>query len=427
MDENSRLWKDSLGLFPGGVNSPVRSFKTIGRSPIFIRRGKGASIYDFNNRRYIDYCMSWGALILGHASCIISAVIKRQLELGTSFGTCTKNEVILGKLIKDSFPSIERMRLVSSGTEAVMTAIRLARGFTKRNYIVKFDGCYHGHSDSLLVKAGSGVSTLNLSSSEGVPSDLVNKTISLPFNDIGKLRKVCAKFGKKIAGIIIEPVPANMGLTLPQEGFLEEMRLAADKIGAVLIFDEVISGFRVHFGGVGDIYKVKPDLTTLGKIIGAGLPIGLVGGRKDIMNRLAPIGEVYQAGTLSGNPLATAAGIAVLTHLSKNKNIYEELNRKTAILAACLKQIGKRYKVGLQVNHLGSMFSMHFSNHPIKDYESSRLQDVKRFRLFYRALLKRGVYLSPSGFETNFLSTEHKFKDIEHTLDAVKKYLFTLD
>jgi len=423
MDNNLKLWQDSLKLFPGGVNSPVRSFKTIGETPIFIRKGKGAFVYGFKKERYLDYCLSWGALILGHSNNIVNAALIRQLELGTSFGACTENEVIFAKLIKKAFPSIEKMRLVSSGTEAAMTAIRLARGFTKRDYIIKFDGCYHGHSDSLLVKAGSGVSTLGLSSSKGVPNDLANKTISLPFNNIAKLKKVCAKFGKKIAGIIIEPVPANMGLILPQEAFLEEVRAVADKIGAVLIFDEVISGFRMHFGGAGDIYKVKPDLTILGKIIGGGLPIGLVGGRKDILDQLAPMGEVYQAGTLSGNPLATAAGIAVLDYLDRNKNIYEELKRKTQILAACLKQIGKRYRVSLQVNQIGAMFSLHFSKQPVRDYDSSKRQDMNKFSCFYRALLKRGVYLSPSGFETNFLSTEHKFKDIENTLDAVKKVL----
>jgi glutamate-1-semialdehyde 2,1-aminomutase len=423
MDNNSKLWQDSLKLFPGGVNSPVRSFKAIGKTPVFIKKGKGAFVYGFKKERYLDYCLSWGALILGHANNIVNKAVKGQLELGTSFGACTKNEVIFGKLIKDAFPFIEKMRLVSSGTEAAMTALRLARGFTKRDYVIKFDGCYHGHSDSLLVKAGSGVSTFNLGSSEGVPKDLTNKTISLPFNNIEKLKKVCLKSGKKIACIIIEPVPANMGLILPQEGFLEEVRLIADRIGAILVFDEVISGLRLHFGGVDSIYKVKPDLTILGKIIGGGLPIGLVGGRKNVMDQLAPIGKVYQAGTLSGNPLATAAGIAVLTYLGKNKNIYEDLKRKTQILAACLKQIGKKYKADLQVNQIGSMFSLHFSKGAIRDYESSKAQDLNKFSRFYCALLKSGVYLSPSGFETNFLSTEHKFKDIENTLDVVKKVL----
>lgn len=422
MENNLKLLQEAQNLFPSGVNSPVRAFKGVGGNPIFIKRAKGARIYDENNKEHIDYCMSWGALILGHTHTTVVKAIKEQAIKGTSYGACTKNEVEFGNLIKQAFPSIERMRLMNSGTEAVMTALRLARAFTNRDYIIKFDGCYHGHSDSLLVKAGSGLSTLGMSSSKGVLKAVTEKTISLPYNNLEAVKKACGKLGRKIACIIVEPVAANMGVVLPQEGFLEGLERLAKKNGILLIFDEVITGFRLCYGGAQKIFGIKPDLTILGKIIGGGLPVGLVGGRREIMEQLAPMGKVYQAGTLSGNPLTTAAGIATLKYLAANRSIYFKLRTKTEFLLKFLREIFADKDILVQINYIGSMFSVFFAKGPITDYVSSKTQDSRAFAKFFRAMLSNNIYFSPSGFEANFLSQAHSYADLHITINSVKRF-----
>jgi glutamate-1-semialdehyde 2,1-aminomutase len=422
MENNLKLWQKAQNLFPGGVNSPVRAFKGVGGNPIFIKRAKGARIYDENNKEYIDYCMSWGALILGHAHAVVAKAIKEQAIKGTSFGTCTKNEVEFSNLIKQAFPSIGKMRLVNSGTEAAMTALRLARAFTKRDYIIKFDGCYHGHYDSFLVKAGSGLATFGVSLSKGLLNDVTRKTISLPYNNLEMVQKICKKMGRQIACIIVEPVAANMGVVLPQEGFLEGLQLLAKKYGILLIFDEVITGFRLCYGGAQKIFGIKPDLTILGKIIGGGLPIGLVGGRREIMEQLAPQGEVYQAGTLSGNPLTTAAGIATLKYLAANKSIYSKLRTKTEFLLKSLREIFADKDILVQINYIGSVFSLFFAKKPIVDYASAKAQDSKVFAKFFQVMLKHGIYFSPSGFEANFLSQAHSYADLHITINSAKRF-----
>jgi len=418
LDIAKKLFKEAKIYIPGGVNSPVRSFQGVGGYPIFIKQAKGSKIYGECGREFIDYCMSWGALILGHAHPEIIETLQEVVKRGTSFGTATKLEIELAKLIVEAIPSIEQVRFTNSGTEAVMSAIRLARAYTKKDKIIKFEGAYHGHADYLLVKGGSGQATLGILASAGVPRDFIKHTLVLPYNDIEKVKQTVKKYQNDLAAIIVEPVLANCGVVLPKEGFLEDLRKIADAYNIVLIFDEVITGFRLSYSGAQGYFKVKPDLTCLGKIIAGGLPVGAFGGRKEIMKLLAPEGPVYQAGTLSGNPLAVSAGIITLKLLKEN-NPYESLERNTKSLSEYIKSKAKEYKINIKVNQIGSLFSVFFSDKEVTDYKIAQHQDLKLFKRFYHRLLKEGIYFSPSGFEANFLSTAHTQKDLAKTKRAI--------
>jgi len=400
------LFKEAKQYIPGGVNSPVRSFRAVGGYPVFVKQGRGSRFYGECGGEFIDYCLSWGALILGHAHPKVIKALKEAIENGTSFGMPTKLETELAKLIVDGVASIEEVRLTSSGTEAVMAAIRLARAYTKRNKIIKFEGSYHGHADYLLAKAGSGMATLGVPSSLGVPKDFTRHTVVVPYNDITALKETAKTHEKDLAAIIVEPVAGNCGVILPEAGFLEGLRKVSDKYGAVLIFDEVITCFRLAYGGAQTLFGISPDLTCLGKIIGGGLPVGAFGGRKDIMELLAPEGGVYQAGTLSGNPIAVTAGITSLNIL-KEKSPYRNLEEKTMGLCEKIKSFATENGIDLKVNYIGSMFSVFFNS------------DL--FKRFFHGLLKKGVYFSPSGFEANFLSLAHSEKDIEKTLEGISE------
>ena len=415
---NHKLFYEAKKYIPGGVNSPVRSFNSVGGCPVFVRNANGSKIYGENGAEFIDYCLSWGVLIFGHTHPEIISAIHKVLNQGTSFGTATKSEIELAKLIIEAVPSIEQVRLTNSGTEAVMSAVRLARAFIKKNKIIKFEGAYHGHADYLLVKGGSGLATSGVPSSLGVPKDFSKHTIVVPYNDIKEVEKAVKKYHKDLAGIIVEPVLANCGLIRPLPGFLEGLRDIADRYNLVLIFDEVITGFRLAYGGAQEYFNIRPDLTCLGKIIGGGLPVGAFGGRKEIMKLLAPLGGVYQAGTLSGNPLAVAAGIATLNILRKI-NPYENLKNKTKELCDMISASAKNYKINLKVNYIGSLFSFFFVDKEVRNYTSASFQDLRLFKKFYHSLLNKKIYLSPSGFETNFLSCAHTDDDIDKTLKAV--------
>lgn len=426
------LFAQAKKYIPGGVNSPVRSFSAVGGYPVFVKEAKGSKIYGECGREFIDYCLSWGALILGHAHPKVIAALEEALKKGTSFGTATKLEIELAKLITEAQPSIEQVRLTNSGTEAVMSAIRLARAYTKRNKIIKFGGSYHGHADYLLVnpaparrgwvKGGSAQATLGIPNSLGVPKDFSKHTLVLPYNDLVQLEKTVAKYQKDIAAIIVEPVAANCGVIRPISGFLTGLRKTADKYNLVLIFDEVITGFRLSYAGAQGYFKIKPDLTCLGKIIGGGLPVGAFGGKKEIMQLLAPEGGVYQAGTLSGNPIAVTAGIVTLNTL-KDNNPYESLEKKTKEFCEQIKKKARAYKVKLKINYLGSLFSIFFTDKDVINYTSACLQDLRLFKKFYHRLLKYGIYFSPSAFEANFLSTAHTDEDIEKTLQVIDQTL----
>ncbi|MBA2124024.1 glutamate-1-semialdehyde-2,1-aminomutase [bacterium Unc6] len=419
---NHKLFGEAKRYIPGGVNSPVRSFQAVGGLPVFVKEAKGSKIYGECGKGFIDYCLSWGALILGHAHPKVIEALSRTIKNGTSFGTVTKLETELAKLIVEAIPSIDQVRLTNSGTEAVMSAIRLARACTKKDKIIKFAGAYHGHVDYLLVKAGSGQATLGIPASSGVPKDFIKHTIVLPYNDIKRAKETAKKFQKDLAAIIVEPVQANCGVIRPLPGFLEGLRKIADKYNIVLIFDEVITGFRLSYGGAQGYFGVKADLTCLGKIIGGGLPVGAFGGRKEIMQYLSPEGEVYQAGTLSGNPVAVTAGIITLKLLKEN-NPYNDLQKKAEELSQYLELKAKEYQIKIKVNHIGSMFSIFFTGKDVTDYQTAQNQDLKSFKRFYHNLLKGGVYFSPSGFEANFLSTAHTEKDLKYTLRAISKAL----
>jgi glutamate-1-semialdehyde 2,1-aminomutase len=410
---SEELFARAQKLMPGGVNSPVRAFRSVGGNPPFIARGGGSRIYDVDGNEYIDYVGSWGPLLLGHRHPEILEAIARALEIGTSLGAPTEQEVDLAEEIRGAMPSIEMVRLVSSGTEATMSALRLARGFTGRDLVVKFEGCYHGHVDSLLVKAGSGVATLGLPDSPGVPKGFSDTTIALPFNSTAALEEAFAKRAGEIAAVIVEPVVGNMGCVPPQPGYLHAMREITARDGALLIFDEVMTGFRVSRGGAQQLFGIKPDLTTLGKVIGGGLPIGAYGGREDIMSRIAPAGPIYQAGTLSGNPVAVAAGLAMLRHLRAHPDAYERLETRAARLCASAPK-------NVTVNRVGSMFTFFFTDGPVTDWESARASDTAKFGRFFRGMLERGVYLAPSQFEAAFLSTAHSEEDIEATIAAAR-------
>jgi glutamate-1-semialdehyde 2,1-aminomutase len=409
------LFARAQKLIPGGVNSPVRAFRSVGGTPPFIARGEGSKIYDVDGNEYIDYVLSWGPLILGHRPQIVTDALREVLEIGTSFGAPTEREVELAELIRECVPSIEMVRLVSSGTEATMSALRVARGFTGRDLTIKFEGCYHGHVDSLLVKAGSGMATLGIADTAGVPESFAATTLALPFNSIEAVEKAFNERGDKIAAVIVEPVVGNMGCVPPLPGFLEALRSLTLRHGALLIFDEVMTGFRLALGGAQQRFSIKPDLTTLGKIIGAGLPMAAYGGRADVMNKLAPVGPIYQAGTLSGNPLAVSAGIAMLRHLKSHPEIYETVERRTA-------QLTSQVPPGITINRVGSMFTFFFSSEPVTDWESAKRSDTERFKQFFHWMLDRGVYLAPSQFEAGFVSSAHTEPEIARTVAAAGQF-----
>ena len=422
MSKSEELFKRAQAVIPGGVNSPVRAFRAVGGQPLFIRRGEGSHIWDVDDSEYIDYVGSWGPLIFGHRAPEVMAALEEVLEIGTSFGAPTEREVEIAELITQFFPSVEKVRLVNSGTEATMSAIRLARGFTGRDRIVKFDGCYHGHGDSLLVKAGSGVATLGLPDSPGVPKSLAELTTVLPFNNAETLKSEFEKRGNDIACVIVEPVVGNMGCVPPFAGYLELLRDLTRRFGTVLIFDEVMTGFRVAAGGAQQRFGIQADITTLGKIIGGGLPVGAYGGRLEIMNRVAPAGPIYQAGTLSGNPLAVAAGLATLRRLKK-ENPYPRLELLGSRLEQGLIQAASAAGVPVRVNRVGSMFTLFFTGRDVTDFDSAKTCDSGRFNRFFHAMLAQGIYLPASQFEAAFISAVHTDADIENTIEASARAL----
>lgn len=420
--KSRRLFAEAKKHIPGGVNSPVRAFRSVGGEPLFIKKAKGSKIIDVDNKAYIDYVLSWGPMILGHAHPRVTAALKKAIANGTSFGAPTELEITLAKMVKKAYPSIELIRMVSSGTEATMSAIRAARGFTNRDKILKFDGCYHGHADSLLVKAGSGVATFGLPDSPGVPVDLAKHTITVAYNDLAAVREVVGREGEQIACIIVEPVAGNMGCVPPVPGFLQGLRQVCDQYGIVLIFDEVMTGFRIAYGGAQQLYSIKPDLTCLGKVIGGGLPVGAYGGKREIMQKIAPLGPIYQAGTLSGNPLAMVAGIETLKLLAK-PGTYRALENLSALLEQGLTDAAQEAGVPTSCNRVGSMFTTFFTDQKVKDFASAKTSDTSRFGKFFLAMLKNGVYLAPSQFEAGFLSLAHTKTDIAKTIEAARKSL----
>src|SRR5690554_480799 len=421
MTQSDTLFERAQQHIPGGVNSPVRAFRGVGGTPVFFKRGEGAYLIDEDGRRYIDYVGSWGPMILGHAHPKVLAAVRAQLEDGLGFGAPTRIEIDMAEKVCELIPSIEMVRMVSSGTEATMSAIRLARGYTGRDKIVKFEGCYHGHADSLLVKAGSGALTLGVPNSPGVPAALASQTLTLTYNNLDEVKKVFAEVGSEIAAIIVEPVAGNMNCIPPIPGFLEALREQCTQYGSVLIFDEVMTGFRVALGGAQAHYNIVPDMTTLGKVVGGGMPVSAFGGRKDIMQHLAPAGPVYQAGTLSGNPVAMAAGLATLEKVSQ-PNFHEKLTAKTRHLAEGLADAARAQGVALTTNQVGGMFGFFFTDAThITQFSQSMACDIERFKRFYRAMLERGVYLAPSAFEAGFMSQAHTQDDIDKTLAAARE------
>jgi glutamate-1-semialdehyde 2,1-aminomutase len=404
---------------PGGVNSPVRAFKAVDGTPFFVAKGEGCYLWDVDGNRFIDFVCSWGPLILGHAHPEVVAAVKEAVERGTTYGAPTELEVALAEKIQQAFPSMEMLRLVNSGTEATMSAIRAARGYTGRKKIVKFEGCYHGHADYLLVKAGSGAATFGIPDSAGVPEGTAQDTIVLPYNDIEAFNKTMDAMGEEIAAVIVEPIAGNMGVVLPKPDFLAALRQQTEKHGIVLIFDEVITGFRVAYGGAQSLYGIKPDMTCLGKIVGGGFPLAAYGGRKEIMQTVAPLGPVYQAGTLSGNPVAVTAGLKTLEILERDKP-YPELERRTKQLTQVISEAAKEAGVPVQINQIASMFTVFFTDQPVVDYASARRSDTQRYARFFHALLERGVYFPPSQFEAAFLSTAHDDEALSFAQDAVR-------
>ncbi len=421
-ERSAELYEEALKYLPGGVNSPVRAFGAVGGQPLFIRRGKGSKLYDEDGNAFIDYVCSWGPLILGHAHPRVVAALNKAVENGTSFGAPTELETRLATLINNAIPSMEMVRFVNSGTEATMSALRLARAFTGRSKIVRFAGCYHGHSDGLLVGAGSGLATLGIVDSPGVPSSYRQNTLIAPYNDLEAAEQLFSDAGKDIAAVIVEPVAANMGVVTPHPGFLQGLRQITSDSGALLIFDEVITGFRVAYGGAQALYNITPDITCLGKIIGGGLPIGVYGGRRDIMEMIAPLGKVYQAGTLSGNPLAMTAGIETLRILSQ-PGIYEQLEESTTILVEGMAALFSEAGMAAHISKIGSIFTIFFTKQKVVDYESARSSDTSLYGRFFDQMLEQGVYLAPSQFEANFVSLAHSEEDIETTLVAAGRAL----
>jgi glutamate-1-semialdehyde 2,1-aminomutase len=419
------LFEKARNLIPGGVNSPVRAGKAVGVTPPFIDRAKGCFLWDVDGKQYIDYVCSWGPMILGHAHPEVVRALEDALTRGTSYGAPTRLEVEMAETIVEMVPSVEMVRMVNSGTEATMSAIRLARGFTGREKIVKFDGCYHGHADCLLVSAGSGVATLGIPGSPGVPSDLAKHTLTLPFNNMKGIETAFERLGEEIAAVIVEPVPGNMGVIEPDLTFLKRLRQLTSERGALLIFDEVISGFRVALGGAQALYGIMPDLTCLGKIIGGGLPVGAYGGKREIMLRMAPEGDIYQAGTLSGNPLAMAAGLATLKALRQN-GLYEKLDQAAGMLFSEIQSAADTAGVPLTINRVGSLGSLFFTPNPVTDFESAKASDVGRFRKFYQSMLLEGIYLAPSAFEAWFVGISHSEEIIQETAKAAARALSAL-
>lgn len=422
--------QNSLSLFeraqhsiPGGVNSPVRAFKSVGGSPVFIKKARGAYLYDVDGNAYIDYINSWGPMILGHAYEPVIKAIQEKVADSTSFGAPTELEIEMAELIKSLAPNVDLVRMVNSGTEACMSAIRLARGYTGKNKIIKFEGCYHGHADSFLVKAGSGLATFNIQDVPGVTQGVAGDTLTCPYNDIEAVKELVALHKDQVAAIILEPVAGNMGCIPPAEGFLQNLRKLCDQENMVLIFDEVMTGFRLAQGGAQEKFKVDADLITYGKVIGAGMPVGAFGGKKEIMQHIAPLGKVYQAGTLSGNPLAMIAGYTLLKELKDNPGIYDQLEEKTQYLKSELNKVLEESEINYQINQSGSMISVHFSNEPVIDFATAASADNQLFNRFFHAMLKRGIYLPPSAFETWFISNAITTADIDRTVAATKEAL----
>ncbi len=421
-NKSQSLFSRAQQSIPGGVNSPVRAFKSVGGTPIFINKAKGAYLFDADGNQFIDYIASWGPLILGHAyEPVIKAIQEKVLE-GTSFGAPTELEIQMAELIKSMAPNIDLIRMVSSGTEACMSAIRLARGYTGKNKFIKFEGCYHGHADAFLIKAGSGAATLAIQHVPGIPEAVANDTLTAPYNDLTAVEKIVEQNKNEIAAIIIEPVAGNMGCILPQAGFLEGLRSLCTRENIVLIFDEVMTGFRLSAGGAQQTLNIDADLVTYGKVIGAGLPVGAFGGKKEIMECIAPLGNVYQAGTLSGNPVAMIAGYTLLNELKNNPSIYTELNEKTVLLKKRMSEVFENNKIPVQINQLGSMISVHFTKEPVIDFASSARSEQDRFRLFFHHMLQAGIYLPPSAFESWFLNNALSAEDINKTVEAVASF-----
>lgn len=415
--KSEELFEDAQKYIPGGVNSPVRAFKSVGHDPVYIERANGSKIYDADGNEYIDYVGSWGPMILGHQYPPVVEALKSYLDKGTSYGAPTELETAMAKMIIDAFPAMDMVRMVNSGTEATMSALRVARGYTGRNKIIKFEGCYHGHADSLLIKAGSGALTLGVPTSPGVPANIASNTITAPFNDIDTLKKIFEAEGEDIAAVIVEPVAGNMGVVPPVPGFLEGIRELTRKYGALFICDEVMTGFRLAYGGAQVRFNIEPDLTCLGKIIGGGLPVGAYGGKREIMEQIAPAGPIYQAGTLSGNPLAMTAGIATLNAL-KEPGVYEKLESKSARLAEGLADAAERAGIQVVFNRVGSMVCTFFTTDTVTDYASACTSDTGKFGVFFRTMLDQGVYLAPSQFEAAFVSLAHSDDDISRTVEA---------
>ena len=420
--QSEKLFQKACKVMPGGVNSPVRAFKSVGGNPLFVKKANGSKIWDVDGNKYIDYVASWGPLIFGHAHPQIVDALKRQAELGTSYGASTELEIELAEQVVSLVPSLEIVRMVNSGTEAVMSAIRLARGVTGRDKIVKFEGCYHGHVDSMLVKAGSGLASLGIPECPGIVEDLAKNTLTLPFNNVKKVKELFAVEGNNIAGIIVEPIGGNMGVVPPKKGFLETLREVTTEAGAILIFDEVMTGFRVALGGAQSLYNVCPDLTCLGKVIGGGLPVGAYGGSKKLMDNIAPTGSIYQAGTLSGNPLAMTAGIEMLKLLSM-PSVYDDLEYKSEKLCTGYKLNIEKLGIAARFTRVGSMFSMFFTDQDIVDFESAKSSDTHFFQSYFTALLEEGVYIAPSQFEAGFMSAVHTDEEIEQTIESNYKAL----
>ena len=414
--KSDNMYNEAVTVMPGGVNSPVRAYRNVGRNPLFIEKGKGSKIYDIDGNEYIDYICSWGPNILGHCYPKVIEEVKKACDNGLTFGAPTEKEVVLAELIREIMPSMEVLRMVNSGTEAVMSAIRVARGFTKRDMILKFKGCYHGHSDGLLVKAGSAALTAAVPDSLGVPKSYTENTLVALYNDEKSVEELFEKYGNKIACVVVEPVAANMGVVLPKKGFLQFLRDITEKYGSLLIFDEVITGFRLSLGGAQEYFGIKPDMTTLGKIVGGGMPMAVYGGRKEIMDCVAPLGGVYQAGTLSGNPIATTAGIATLTALKENKHLYADLEKKAEKIANSYR------KIGASVNQIGSLLSGFFTDREVNDYDSATSSDTEKYAKFFNYLLENGIYIAPSQYEAMFVSMAHSDADIEKTCKVIESY-----
>ena len=420
-DRSKKLFEEAKKVIPGGVNSPVRAFKSVGGTPVFIKNAKGAYLFDEDNNKYIDFISSWGPMIIGHAHPEIIKAVNEQSNNGTSYGIPTELENKMAQLVVSLAPNVDKIRFVNSGTEACMSAIRLARGYTKRDKIIKFAGCYHGHSDSFLIQAGSGASTFGIPNSPGVTKGTASDTLLANFNDISQVKRLFNEYKNEIAAVIVEPVAGNMGCVLPQKEFIEDLRKLCSLNNTVLVFDEVMTGFRLALGGAQEILGIDADLVTYGKVIGGGLPVGAFGGKEEIMNFLAPDGPVYQAGTLSGNPIAMSAGYAMLKHLSLNKNIYESLQKKTSYLKKGMEEVMQATNLPFQINCLGSMISLHFTEDPVIDFLSAQKGDNTRFKNYFHGMLSKGIYLPPSAYESYFLNDAISFEDLDFTLKSFKK------